>query len=195
MRAYFVRTNDIRWANRLADFVSNINNQQQSGSGFTISQLWSPGYQARPAGYIVPPAFRVTNQMGQPQWHEAAERYHVTRAERLVAPVAYNNHVYAVGDLVRVKFMKLNNRMRQAYKTGFRCNNVAIHWSVFISTIRSIVLATNARRQAYTLFDPWGNVIMQGAAPKLFFSNELIPVPKVNLPVSYSLKHLPMLCT
>ena len=167
----------------MADFVANINNQQQSGSGFTANQLWSPGYQARPPGYVVPPVFRVTDQMGQPQWHEAAERYHVTRAERLVAPAAYNL-VYPVGDLVRVKFMKLNNRVRQAYKTGFRWNNVAIHWSAFTSSIRSIVPATNVRRQAYTLFDPWGNVIMQGAAPKLFYSNELIPVPNINLPVS-----------
>ncbi len=120
MRVYFERSNDIRWANNLQDFVANINNQQQSGSGFTANQLWSPGYQARPAGYFVPPPFRVTDQMGQPQWHEVAERYHVTRAERLVAPAAYNNHVYQVGDFVRVKFMKLNNRMRQAYKTRFR---------------------------------------------------------------------------
>ena len=57
MRAYFVQTNDIRWANNLQDFVANINNQQQNGSGFTANQLWSPGYQARVAGYVVPPLF------------------------------------------------------------------------------------------------------------------------------------------
>ncbi len=101
-----------------------------------------------------------------------------------MGPAAFNNHVYHVGDLVRVKFMKLNNRMREAYKTGFRWNNVAIHWSVFISSIWSVVSATNVRRKGYTLFDPWGNVIMAGAAPKLFFSNELIPVSNANVPVS-----------
>ena len=118
MRAYFVRTNDIRWANHLQDFVDNINNQQQSGSNFTANQLWTPGYQRRPPGYVVPGPFQVTDQMTQPQWHEAAERYHLTRAERLVTPAAFNNHVYHVGDLVRVKFMKLNNRMRKHIRMG-----------------------------------------------------------------------------
>jgi hypothetical protein len=81
--------------------------------------------------------------------------------------------------------MKLNNRMLEAYKTGFRWNNVAIHWSPLISSIHSIVPATNIRRQAYTILDPFGQVIQQGAAPKLFFSSELIPVPNVNTPVSF----------
>ncbi len=65
MRAYFVRSNDIKRANHLQDFVSNINNQQQSASSPQIS--WIRENQPRPPGYIMPPSFRVTDQMGQPQ--------------------------------------------------------------------------------------------------------------------------------
>ena len=184
MRAYFIRTNDIQWVNHLPDFVENINNQQQQ-SGRTANQLWAPGYNPKPAGYVIPPRFRLTDQMGPAQWRENQERHNVTKGERAVAPAAFNNRVYNVGDLVRVKFMKLNNRMREAYKTGFRWNNVAIHKSPLISSIHSVVPATNIRRQAYTIIDPFGAVIQQGAVPKLFFSSELIPVPNVNTPVSF----------
>ena len=88
-------------------------------------------------------------------------------------------NVFQVGDLVRIKLLVLNARMRYTKEHRIGWNKIAVHYSPQIyQVVRTIHNAVNGkRRDEYILRDENGNVVMGGGNPRLFFGNDLILVP------------------
>ncbi len=163
------------WHPRLQDFITNINNQQQSTTKRTRNQLWSPGKNP-PLNHAMVP-YRPLNDSYMPaELKHYMERYHTDRAARLVGITHTNNHVYQVGDMCRIKLVKISNVMRRLRETNWGINRVALHFSPLRVMIHSVIPATRTRRIAYTLSHN-GYVLQQAAAPKLWFASELVPSP------------------
>ena len=177
IKAYLVRTNAVIWHPRLQDFIANINSQQQSTTGRTRDQIWTPGHPVVPNNAMLP--YRPLNDQYTPaELQHYMERYHNERAAHLVGLTHTNNHVYHVGDMCRIKLTKISNVMRRLRETHWGINRVALHFSPLRVMIHSVVPATRTRRVAYTLSHN-GYVMLQGGVPKLWFSSELTPSPNI----------------
>ena len=169
--------NNIIWIAHLQDYVAGINNAIGSRSHVSPNMLWTPGYHPHIAPHVAPAHIPLTDGMTLPQRQQYMERYQITRAQRMIA--VGHDHIYNVGDLVRLSLYKFSNTMRAAKENKIGYNKVGIHFSPIICHVVNVVPppANFTRRTGYNIADAAGHVIMAGVVPKMFFSSEMMPVP------------------
>ena len=178
IKAGIVRNNNLAWNAHLQDYVQNINNQQSSRNGLTPNQLWTQGYNPHPANQAIQPHIPLNDNMNVQQRQIYNETFIDNRARRIVAlgrpPPIFHN-----GDLVRIKLLVVNNRMREVREKNLGWNKVAVHYTPQIYQVHQAIHHPNnfVRRDEYVLTDMNGNIQMSGAVPKHFFGNDLCLVP------------------
>jgi len=182
IKANVVRNNNFVWNNNLQDYIDNINNQQGTNSHLTPNQVWAQGYNPHGHGHVAAgPAVPLNDNMTPQQRSAYMERYHINRAQKMVG--IGHVRVFHVGDLCRIKLLKVSNTQRQAREANIGFNKVAVHYTPQIcSVVQAIMHPPHfIRRDEYIIANSHGNIMMAGAAPKLFFANDLIYVPNPNV--------------
>lgn len=176
IKAGFVRSNTLIWNNPLQDYIQNINNQQSSKNHLTPNQLYTEGYNPR-RNQAIPPQQPLNDAMNLRQRQAYQEAFVDNRARQYVALGRPN--VFQVGDLVRIKLLVLNARMRYTKEHRIGWNKIAVHYSPQIyQVVRTIHNAVNGkRRDEYILEDENEDTVMSGGVPRRFFGNDLILVP------------------
>ena len=177
MKRGFAVHNNVNWTHHLQDYVAARNNQIGSRTKLSPNMLWTPGYHPLPPGAGPPHHIPLTDGMTTAQKQIYKRRYEITRAQRMVA--VGHDHIYNVGDLVRLSLYKFSNLMRRAKESGIHFNTIGTHFSPIICHVVAVVPppANNTRRTGYHIADAANNVIMSGPVPKMFFSSEMMPVP------------------
>jgi hypothetical protein len=176
MKRGFAVHNNVNWTHHLQDYVAARNNQIGSRTKVSPNMIWTPGYFPLAAGAAPPLHIPLTDGMTQAQKQIYMRRYQITRAQRMVA--LGQDHVFQVGDLVRMSMYKFSNLMRRAKESGIHFNTQGIHYSPIICHVVAVIPppANLTRRQGYHIADAAGNVIMAGILPKMFFASEMTEV-------------------
>ena len=167
-KAGFIRHNNLVWygnrGERLQTYVDNINNQRAARSKLSPNELWYPANVADASEKV------RGNQEQQRKFMD--ERSHIKKMHRQ----------FVVGQEVRLNLLQILPKMRAKRKSNFGWNQIAVHFSPEIYTIKSAHYypEDSAKQDEYTLKieNEQGNeeVVKALKRPRKFRACDLIAV-------------------
>ena len=181
IRAGFVRNNNFRWSQYLADYVTNINSQRGARSKQSPEDLWTPGYNPLPAGHV--PAPSLDDNSTQQERQDFHNAYLDERTARMLQTGAVARRFH-VNDTVRIRLENVSNRMRERTKKQMSINLNAVRFSPEIYYVNNVRTFHGPRPPEYYLRDAGHNVIMAGVTAKVFYGSDLLFVPPGSVNVS-----------
>ena len=132
------RTGSLEWVKHLQDYCDNINNSRSIKLNVTPNQLWSVGYNPRPANRIPEWAaeeIEDTSQLQHIKNHFELQRIHLAREQLAKRPP----NIFNVGDLVRIASERYFNEVRQRNKDGMEKKYNAINWTPEIFQVVTVL--------------------------------------------------------
>lgn len=206
IRAGFARNNNNEWAQHLADYIENINNQQITRTKQIPNTLWVPGYnesiqnpmiQRNREGRISINIPRRRDNMTFTQLQNIAQAQQFKRAQDMLAKSKKSfgkPGEFRVGDKVRVSLYVLSNKMREARKDK-KTTKISVNWSpeIYIVTNRFESKSGLKNTSYYLKKESTGQQVMNQprragnqAMPQRYFGNELIMADQVQANRQYA---------
>jgi transposase InsO family protein len=182
IRAGFVRNNNFRWSQHLADYVANINSQRRARSKQSPNDLWTQGYNPLPAGHV--PAIGPLNDDSTLQERQDFQNEYLDRRTARMLQTGAVARRFHLNDLVRIRLENVSNRMRERTKSHMSINLNAVRYSPEIYSVTNIRTFHGPRPPEYYLRDAGLNLVMSGVTPKVFYGSDLLFVPPGSVNVS-----------
>jgi len=182
IRAGFVRNNNFRWSQYLAQYIANINSQRKARTKQCPNDLWTQGYHPLPPGHVpVNGPLNDDNTLQEKQ--DIHNEYLDERTNRLLQTGAVARE-FQVNDNVRIRLENVSNKMRERTKSKMSLNLNAIHFTPEVYTVYRVRDFEGPRPPEYYIRDAGNNIVRSGVVPKVFYGSDLLFVPPGSVAVS-----------
>jgi transposase InsO family protein len=180
MKQVMVKMNSLEWVKWLPDIVENINGKK-TRQGYSPNTLWTAGYSR--VDKNLPLTTKPKDDADNLEDIQTNVRNKaIIRAQDQVK--AKKEKTMEVGDWVRIDLNSIQGQYRKVVKGQMEKKLLAIHWSVKVYRIKSVIRNRKLRRNSYLVETDDGNVLMipplnSGAPrqPLYLFGNQLQLVP------------------
>jgi transposase InsO family protein len=198
IRAGFAKHNNLEWWVHLPDYVKNINGNKQLHSKYTADELWKRGYHPLPEQHVIHFERKPSDENSAAEIRNTTEARLIKNANEQLKST-FPEHIYQVGDRVRVRNFRMNSKFREVYKNSLTKKQIAIFYSPEVYAVRQVFSAPeppeynqaapnaarlwNARNNQYYLTKPNGQrVDDRNGTGRKFFGTDLLRVPDLNVP-------------